>query len=400
MVPTAKESSSHRKIGKLISRAPTTGLAPLATDGGEDGEKKDKKKVAKRSSLFHLGNTGIPESSQDGSMSPTAGSERAESPLSWRPRTLQKGRPGSMFGSVGKKGISSVKESLIDDPDAVPPSPMDSVDGSDRISQSSGKNVLHHGEVQTTSGLFRKKKEYLVLTDTHLIRYKSQSRASESFPSIISPMSRGGNMRHASTASTASIGSLQDAQSLNSHTSADNDNAIALRHIVTAYKVDDGRPFFTTEVVHLDEDSNSVGSIQLMLGDPKEADLWHTSIRGASMKARLITPQPYPDRLVRYIVHILENAQDYDAIHFHMYRVVRRAKTSGKASSDDLAKLGASISYLVVGLNMMHLISLPDFGETTFRTMDAKAHKTSYGLVSLVAMDVQHTDDSFQLCFR
>jgi hypothetical protein len=44
-----------------------------------------------------------------------------------------------------------------------------------------GQHVLHHGEVQTTGGLFKKKKEYLVLTHTHLIRFKSQSKASEAF---------------------------------------------------------------------------------------------------------------------------------------------------------------------------------------------------------------------------
>jgi hypothetical protein len=42
--------------------------------------------------------------------------------------------------------------------------------------------VLHHGEVQTSSSMFRKKKEYLVLTEKHLIRYKTQSKAVEAFP--------------------------------------------------------------------------------------------------------------------------------------------------------------------------------------------------------------------------
>lgn len=42
------------------------------------------------------------------------------------------------------------------------------------------KLVLHHGEVQTSSSMFRKKKEYLALTETHILRYKSQSKASES----------------------------------------------------------------------------------------------------------------------------------------------------------------------------------------------------------------------------
>ena len=43
------------------------------------------------------------------------------------------------------------------------------------------RQVLHHGEVQTSSSMFRKKKEYLVLTETHLLRFKSHAKAAESF---------------------------------------------------------------------------------------------------------------------------------------------------------------------------------------------------------------------------
>lgn len=41
--------------------------------------------------------------------------------------------------------------------------------------------MLHHGDVQMNSGLFWKKREYLVLTETHLVRFKSQVRALEFF---------------------------------------------------------------------------------------------------------------------------------------------------------------------------------------------------------------------------
>jgi hypothetical protein len=254
--------------------------------------------------------------------------------------------------------------------------------------------------VQTTSGLFRKKKEYLVLTETHLVRYKSQVRASEVFASIPPAPGRGAS-RHPST---ASISSLQELQSLSSHTSSEGENSVPLKQVVTAYKVEDGRPFFTTEVVFLDEETNSVGSIQLMLNDPKEADLWHTSIRAAAQKARLLASQPFPERVIVYLVRVVEAALDYDESHFQIFRVVRRAqgKLSGKTSSDDLAKLGSSVSYLVIGLNKLHLITLPDHGENPSRLLDAKANanKSSYGLVTLVTMEVQHADDTFQLGFR
>ena len=399
MVPSSKDSHGYRKIGRPFLRSPTAPPA-LGTDGAANGEKKDKKKLGKRGALFQLGSgtTAGSEQLEDGSSSPLI-TDASDSPQSKR-GLLQKGRPSSVFGSIGKKSGNQLKERSFDSTDSTPESSIWEIgQGLEHLISSGGKKVLHHGEVQTTSGMFRKKKEYLVLTETHLIRYKSQSRASEVFSSINPVLGRSGTTRHPST---ASIGSLQDLQSLTSHTSLEGENAIPLRQVVAAYKVEDGRPFFTTEVVYLDEEANSVGSVQLMLNDPKEADLWHTSLRAAAQRARLIASQPYPERVVLYLVNLLETSLDYDESHFQIFRVVRRApaKSNGRSSSDDLAKLGSSVSYMVVGINKIHLISLPDFSNTPQRILDAKANKSSFGLVTLVSMEVQHADDTFQLGFR
>lgn len=83
-------------------------------------------------------------------------------------------------------------------------------------------------------------------------------------------------MRHPSS---ASVSSLQEVQSISSHTSLEGDHAIPLHQVVTVYKVDDGRPIFTTEVVWVDEELNGPGSMQMMVHDPKDADLWHSTIR-------------------------------------------------------------------------------------------------------------------------
>lgn len=53
-----------------------------------------------------------------------------------------------------------------------------------------------HGEVQTTTGMFRKKKEYLVLTEQSMTRYKSQAKASEFYSSIPNPIGRSPAGRH------------------------------------------------------------------------------------------------------------------------------------------------------------------------------------------------------------
>ena len=393
--------SGRRKSMNLFSRASLSGLAQINTDVAnnetmEESDKKEKKKLGKRSSIFGLGPAASPDLQQEGMMSPV---HSGSSSPKMRPRTLQKGRPSSLFGSFGRKSLNNYAEEGEDLTGTTPDSPVE--DGGHHLepSAANGKTVLHHGEVQTTSGMFRKKKEYLVLTDSHLIRFKSQSRASETFPSIPPAYGRTSTTRHPST---TSIGSLQEVQSNNSHASAESENRIPLGQIVTAYKVEDGRPFFTTEVVYLDEEYHGIGSIQLMLHDPKEADLWHTSIRGAAQKARLLMEEPYPERVVRYLVQTLEGLDDYDPNQFHVFRIVRRAAIlkGGRSSSDELQKLSSSVFYMVVGINRLHMIPIPDFSEPSGRLIASKASRSVFGLVTLVSINCKYEDDRFELGFR
>jgi len=103
----------------------------------------------------------------------------AESPKS-RPRMMQKSSRSSVFGSLRslpsldddeKLTRTRSKESSIEEEEF----------NGGRMQGLLGTVVLHHGEVQTTGGMFRKRNQYLVLTDTHLIRFKGQSKASEMF---------------------------------------------------------------------------------------------------------------------------------------------------------------------------------------------------------------------------
>ena len=404
--PMAKDSGggSRRKSMNLFARATPSSLPQINTEvanteGEVEGEKRVKKKLGARSSIFGLGPALSPDVQQDGMMSPVRSGSNSPK---IRPRTLQKGRPSSLFGSLGRKSLNNYQEEGEDLTGTTPESPKE--DGGNPSEQSNapahahGKTVLHHGEVQTTSGMFRKKKEYLVLTDTHLIRFKSRSRASETFHSISPAFGRGAT-RHPST---TSIGSLQEVQSNNSHASAEGESRIPLGQIVTAYKVEDGRPFFTSEVVYLDEEYHGVGSIQLMLHDPREADLWLTSIQGAAQKARLMMEEPYPERVVQYLVQILQSVDDYDPNHFHVFRVVRRAAVprGGKSSSDDLQKLGSSVFYLVIGITRMHMIPIPDFSGPSGRLVASKTSRSVFGLVTLVSINCKYEDDRFELGFR
>lgn len=391
---------ARRKSLSLLSRASFSNLAHINTDinNGSTGEKeqKEKKKMGKRASIFSSLTPTVHTDIENGSHSPIKAD--AHSPK-LRPRTLQKGRPTSIFGSLGRRSMTDLDE----EKEVTGPSPDSPEEEYHYLAagilnaSSSAVSILHHGEVQTTSSMFRKKKEYLVLTETHLIRFKSMARAIDAYPSLQPAHLRQSHRQ----SSTASIGSLQEVQSQASQASTEGENRIPLGQVVTVYKMEDGRPFFTTEVVFLDEDYYGVGSIQLMLHDPKDADLWSTSIRAASQKARLMMPEPYPERVVRYLVQTLEEVDDYDLNHFQVFRVVKRTPLakSARSSSDDLQKLGSSVFYMVIGINRLHLIPLPDFNLPS-GTLHSKSNRSAYGLVSLVAMNVQYSDDRFELAFR
>jgi hypothetical protein len=409
MAPSVKEigGGGRHKSMNLFSRTSLSSLTQINTDvanGSEEAGEKDKKKLGKRASLFGLGQSASPDLGLDGTMSPV-GSERSNSPK-FRPRTLQKNRPHSIFGSLGRRSMNNVVEGETEHlATSTPESPVDGFGVGIALEPGvspSNNTVRHHSEVQTTSGMFRKKKEYLVLTDTHLIRYKSQSRAAETFPSIPPVFGRSNTTRHPST---TSVGSLQEAQSTHSHTSTEGENRIPLEQILSAYRVEDGRPFFTAEVVYLDEKYHGAGSIQLMLHDPEEADLWLSSIRGAAQKARLLQKVPFSDRVIQYLVSIVNSLHDYDANHFQVFRVVRRqtaTKSTRSTSSDDLHKVGSSVYYMVIGLHTVHMIPVPDFSDSSGRLLIPKARRQAYGIVTLYSMTINSKgeDDRFELGFR
>ena len=412
MAPPNKDSghSGRRMSMHLFSRASTSGLTHINTDVAngstpnsapplENGDKKDRKRLAKRTSIFGLGPVSSSEGLQDGTMSPTKINERSGSPR-LRSRTLQKGRPSSLFGSLRRKSFNNVVDCEEGESNRLATGTPESLTEAGLLQprNSLNKTVVYHGEIQTTGGMFRKKKEYLVLTETHLVRFKSQSRASETFPSIPQSHGRSSNTRHPST---TSIGSLQEVQSTNSNASSEGEVRIPLDQIVTVYKVEDGRPFFTTEVVYLDEEFQGVGSIQLVLQDPNEADLWHTSIRGAAQKARLLMTEPFPHRVVRYLVAALEEANDYDANHFQIFRIARRQvvpKGGRSTSSEDLQKLGTLVFYMVIGINRLHMIPIPDFSGGNL--IKPKANQSAFGIAGLVSMWVNADDDRFEVAFR
>ena len=258
-----------------------------------------------------------------------------------------------------------------------------------------GATVIYHGEVQTTGGMFRKRTQYLVLTNAYLIRFRNQSKASEMYPVIPPPIGRS----HTSRQSVASISSFQDMQ-----LSAYNDitSGIALEQVIAVYKLDDGRPFFSIEVSHLDENAGRASSMHMQLNDPKDCDIWLDTIRNAASAARLSNGFQFKQGTLEYIARTLEHDRDYDPSHFHVFKVVQRAsnKATGRSSSDDLSKVASTISYFAVGLNKIHLVPLSKRITRSATALNELDAPLSFGITTLSAFSMQGGDDAFQVIFR
>lgn len=200
-----------------------------------------------------------------------------------------------------------------------------------------------------------------------------------------------------------SSGSAVDLHSTHSQPSVEGHQGLPLRQIIAVFRIEDGRPYFAIEVAHLDEETGQATAMNLQLSDPREADLWLTCIRGAATKARLLHPAPFAQRSVEYVARILEQELDYDPAHFRIFTVVRRAcnRTSARSSSDDLVKLTSTICYLVIGIYKIHLVPLrryyPRSSSTSLSEID---NHTSFGLLTIVSINVRTVDDAIELAFR
>jgi Leucine-rich repeat (LRR) protein len=313
-----------------------------------------------------------------------------------RPRSLQRtGRPGGMFGARRSLHTSQEDENYLTRTASTPTS----IQSPDSIPIANiGSTVLHHGEIQTAGGMFRKKCLYFVLTDTHLIRFKTQALAAEMFPSIPSSLGRANGSRHSRVSSMSSSSSLHE---LHTTTSGEGHQVIPLHQIVAVWRLDDGRPYFSIEIDHFDEDTSYTGSMTLHLNDPRDYELWMSSIRGAVLKARLANPQPFSDSLVEHTCRVLDQERDYDPQHFVMFKVVQRAGKMGPRSSfEDLSKVTSNICILAIGYHKVHLLPLPRPSRSASPILVTEFSGVSYGLMTLTQLNMHDQDDAFSVTFR
>ena len=319
----------------------------------------------------------------------TASIDSVENHPWFRRKSLRK-KSAAVFGSLRSlhsledddKSVARSKGSSYDDEDADARNPI-------------GSMVLHHGEVQTTGGMWRKKSQYLVLTDTYLIRFKNQGKAADVFSSIPASFARTSS-RH----SLASVNSLQDMQV---PVSTESSTGIPLNSIIAVYMLDDGRPSPSVEVAYLDERTRKAAFIQMQTPDAQELNLWMAGIRSAAGLTRTSEPMPFDQRAVDHVARMLEYERDYDPETFRMYRVIQMAssKSQDRSSADDLTKLSPVGCYLAIGSHKVHLIPLQKIASrASVVSLTDLEMASSFGLMSLTSLSMEWGDDSLHLTFR
>ncbi|KAF2181669.1 leucine rich repeat protein-like protein [Zopfia rhizophila CBS 207.26] len=391
----SKDSKDGSRRRSFFARTPLSALTAIHNDK-DDEERASLFRKRRTTSLI----TNLSVAVQRGDDDPFDNGAGGGSPASPARPQMSRGsanRASSVFGSLRSLRLPDENDELLSSTSTRNPSSnFASVDESLR-----NRHVLHHGEVQTSSTMFRKKREYLVLTETHLIRFKSHQKATEAFNTIPSPYSRISTIRHSQNLST---GSSHDLQSVASDASGDRDLGTPLRQIVAVYQLDDGRPHFAIEVSYLDDETNHASSMTLQFGDPDDMHSWLAKIREAANRVRLTDSNPLSAYNSHLAARVVEAERDYVPPNYAIYKVVQRpvGRIRSRSSSDDLSKVTASVCFLAVGVHKVHLIPLfkPPSQRASSPSLVSHNAQSSYGILTITELHVSEIDDTFELTFR
>ncbi|KAK8225724.1 leucine rich repeat protein-like protein [Phyllosticta capitalensis] len=265
------------------------------------------------------------------------------------------------------------------------------------------RKIILHGEVQTSSTLFRRKKEYLVLTETHIVRFKNQQKAAETFGDIFAPLHRTSSLKQRHH-SNPSIGSVQEFQSFVSDHSGERNIGTPLKQIVAVYQLVDDRPYFAFEICYLDEDTNHDFSMTLQFGSPEDMKTWLAAVRSAANHTKTLDERYISYQNIRLAARVVEREGDYDPNAFSLYKVVQRPTGragSASSSTDDLTKIASTVCFLAIGIHKVHLIPVfKSRQRSSSPNLLSYPSEVSFGILTLTSVRLSESDDTFELVFR
>ena len=261
-----------------------------------------------------------------------------------------------------------------------------------------GFQVLHHGTVQISGGMLRKKQHYLVLTDTHLIRFKNQAKAAETFPSIPAVYGHGrsasGSAAAANRQSVVSMYSLADGQMSVDLPVSDN---VPLGNILAVHGLEEGK----IEICYLEEKATKPSFLHIQLNDHEDFELWLGGIRAAACKYNALEPPVFDAATVEYVIAALVREHDYNPDVFRMFRVLHRLAVPKRTSPDDPTKNSPhEVSYLAIGRHKVHIVPLPKPTRSSTASVNDVNFGLCLGVMCLSAFSMSRADDEFQMAFR
>jgi hypothetical protein len=255
--------------------------------------------------------------------------------------------------------------------------------------------LIQYGPLKTDVSLLKARAEYLVLTDTCLIKFGSMEGARAAFPQI---KSGSGTLKPSS------------AHHHSHKSSSDVRIEIPLRSIVGVFNEEGSSPRFGVEIWWFSQwPKLAYSKTHLFFMLPKDRDDWLASIQQACRMSHRRAPSPslIPGNLKARINHIVETTEpdsNANASKILTFPVVKRTIGSPqKANSADESQhfVDGSSFYIVIGPAMLYFLEVlkADYATTPG---DLRVKVQSYGTVSLIRFraSVASHEQRFVMSFR
>jgi hypothetical protein len=258
----------------------------------------------------------------------------------------------------------------------------------------SSMELIQFGPLKTDVTLLKARAEYLVLTDSCLIKFAGVEGAKAAFPQI---KSSDGTLKPNSHHST-------------SKSSSDIRMEIPLRSIVGVFNEEGSSPRFGVEVWWFSQwPKLAYSRAHLFFMLPKDRDDWLANIQRACRMSHRRSPSPslIPSNLKARINHIVEttevdsNANTSKTVTFPVVKRTIGATQKTKSDEESQHFVDGSSFYIVIGPAMLYFLEVlkADYATTPG---DLRVKVQSYGTVSLVRFraSVASHEQRFVMSFR
>lgn len=246
-------------------------------------------------------------------------------------------------------------------------------------------SVIKSGALQPEPSILKPKREYLVLTPSALLKFKSRAAAEQQFPTI-SPVEPG-------LSPLSPVESHASLKVLSNNT----ESIIPLEKIVSVFKDEGTRPSFGLEIWWKSSNKTHVfASSELDFRLPDERDDWLKHIRqAAKARAKAVGEERAPAEIELCFAPVLDAINEGDGS-VDVYPVVPRRPYTRSVGELKKNWKEASSFYLVFS---KYSLLLAQFSASS-NGQKVKPNLVQFGMVTLSRVRVNVNDERFDLVFR